>query len=184
MADFGTIARPYAKAVFAIASKAGELAAWSDGLHAAAAVVGEPAAKAYLARPALRARERAAFVQGILAETAAGDLFGSGHGKNLLAVLSDNGRLGTLPEIAVQFDKLKALAENKAEVTLVCANAVEPAQIDEIAQALQSRLGRSVEIEVEIDPALIGGAVLRADDLVIDGSVRSRLQRLAGSLIG
>lgn len=183
MADYGTIARPYAKAIYALASESGELAAWSEALRAAAAVVGDPNAKAYLARPAMRARERAQFVQGILAEAADG-VFASRHGKNLLAVLSENGRLEVLPEIAVQFDRLKARAENKAEVKLVSASDVDAAQVERIAQALERRLGRSVEITVETDPALVGGAIVRADDMVIDGSVRSRLQRLAGSLIG
>lgn len=184
MADFSTVARPYAKAVFAIASETDELGAWSDALHGAAAVVADEGAKGILGRPAMRADERAAFLQSILAEIPAGAVFRSREGKSLLLILSENGRLSALPEIASQFDRLKALAQNKVAVTLVSASEVDAAQVDKIAKALQSRLGRSVEVEVEMDPALVGGAVVRADDRVIDGSVRSRLQRLAGSLIG
>jgi F-type H+-transporting ATPase subunit delta len=184
MADFSTVARPYAKAVFGIAKDSNELGAWSDALHGAAVVVSDASAKEYLARPALRAQERASFLHSILADTPLGVVFGGAPGKNLLAILSENGRLAALPEIAVQFDKLKALAENKVEVKLTSASKVDAAQVEEITKALQRRLGRSVELKVEIDPALVGGAVVRADDMVIDGSVRSRLQRLAGSLIG
>jgi len=184
MADFSTVARPYAKAIFAIARDSNELGAWSDGLHGAALAVSDAGAKNFLARPALRAQQRADFVRSILADTSVGGVFGSAAGNNLLAILSENGRLAALPEIAVQFDKLKALAENKIGVKLVSASEVDAAQVDKIAQALQRRLGRAVELEVEIDPELVGGAVVRADDMVIDGSVRSRLQRLAGSLIG
>lgn len=64
------------------------------------------------------------------------------------------------------------------------ANAVDSQQVRKVAEALRRRLGLDVEVDVEIDPALVGGAVVRADDKVIDGSVKSRLQRLAGSLIG
>ena len=184
MADFSTIARPYAKAVFAIAEASGELAVWSDALRGAAAVVTDTAAKEYLARPTLRAEQRAEFLQSILAPTAVGDVFAAEQGRNLLAILSENGRLAALPEIAAQFDKLKQLAENKVAVRLVSASAVDAKQVEAIAHALERRLGRSVDVAVEVDPALIGGAIVRADDMVIDGSVRSRLQRLAGSLIG
>jgi len=184
MADFSTIARPYAKAVFAIAEAGGRLAEWSAALQGAAMVVADSAAKEFLARPTLRAQQRAEFLQSILAPTTVGSVFAAEQGRNLLAILSENGRLAALPEIAVQFDKLKQLAENKIGVTLLSASEVDAEQVEKIARALERRLGRSVDVAVEIDPALVGGAVVRADDMVIDGSVRSRLQRLAGSLIG
>jgi F-type H+-transporting ATPase subunit delta len=184
MADSSTIARPYAKAIFAIASESGDLAAWSEALGCASAVVDDPAAKRFLTRPTLGAQERAEFLQSILAETAARRVFASAAGKSLLAVLSENGRLAALPEIAAQFDDLKALAESKIKVTLVSAREVDDRQVAKVAEALQRRLGLTVELDVEIDPELVGGAVVRADDMVIDGSVKRRLQRLAGSLIG
>ncbi|HSG66636.1 MAG TPA: F0F1 ATP synthase subunit delta [Gammaproteobacteria bacterium] len=184
MAEFSTVARPYAKALFAIARASGELSAWSDALHAAAAVVSDAVAKEYLARPSLGAQERAAFLASVLERSAVGGVFRSLEGRNLLGIVSENGRLAALPEIAAQYDKLKAAAENRVTVKFRSASPVDAAQIDRIAAALQRRLGRKVEIETEIDPALVGGAVVRADDKVIDGSVRSRLERLAGSLTG
>jgi F-type H+-transporting ATPase subunit delta len=184
MADFTTVARPYAKASFAVAEAGSSLAAWSQALHGAAAVVSDAQAKDFLARPSLSAKERAAFLVAVLEKSAVGGVFGSREGKNLLRIVSENGRLAALPEIAAQFDKLKALAENRVTVKLVSASEVDAAQVERVAAALKRRLGRDVEIETEIDPQLLGGAVVRADDRVIDGSVRSRLQRLAGSLIG
>jgi F-type H+-transporting ATPase subunit delta len=184
VADFSTVARPYAKALFALAEAGGNLAAWSEALHGAAAVIGDPQAKEFLARPSLSAEQRAAFLVSVLEKSAVGDVFGSREGKNLLRIVSENGRLVALPEIAVQFDKLKALSENRVTVKLFSASAVDAAQVERIAAALKRRLGREVEIQTEIDPTLVGGAVVRADDRVIDGSVRSRLKRLAGSLIG
>jgi len=184
MAEHSTVARPYARAVFAITAGSAELEAWSQALHAAARVVDNPRAKAILANPALSAAERAAFICNVLADTPVSGVTESDRGKNLLGVLSENGRLAALPEIAAQFDKLKSAAENKVGVRLVTAAAVDDAQVQKIARALEKRLGRSVEIDVEQDAQLVGGAVVRADDRVIDGSVRSRLQRLAAALIG
>lgn len=184
MADHSTIARPYARAVFDVANRDGRLAAWSDALHAAAAVVGDPVARGYLANPARKARERAELILSVLDGTAVAETIGSVHGRNLFALLSENGRLAALPEIAVQFDKLKWDAENKVAVKLSAASEVDERQVESIAEALRKKLGRSVELKVEVDPNLIGGAIVRADDRVIDGSVRSRLERLAASLIG
>jgi len=184
MADHSTIARPYARAVFQIASRAGQLEPWSDALHAAAGVVADPAARAYLARPTLKASERAAFLASVLAGTAVGGVVSSTHGRNLLALLSENGRLAALPEIAAQFDKFKADAENTVAVKLQAASDVDAQQIERITAALRNKLGRTVELAVEVNPNLVGGAIVRADDRVIDGSVKSRLQRLAAALIG
>lgn len=184
MADHSTIARPYARAVFDVANSDGRLALWSDALHAAAGVVSDSVARAYLATPALKASERAAFVVGVLDGTAVSDALGSAQGRNLLALLSENGRLAALPEIAAQFDKLRADAENKVAVKLRSASEVDERQLETMTAALRKRLGRSVEIEVVVDSNLVGGAIVRADDRVIDGSVKRRLERLAAALIG
>jgi len=125
MADHTTVARPYARALFDVASSDGQLAAWSDALHAAAAVVADPVARNYLARPALQTSERAGFLASVLDGTAVAGTIGSTHGRNLLALLSENGRLAALPEIATQFDKLKSAAENKVAVKLQAASDVD-----------------------------------------------------------
>lgn len=183
MADFGTAARPYARALFDLARANGELGAWSEALAAAAAVVNDPSAKRVLARPDLTEKQRVALVQGLLEALPGGKSWLAPQGTNLLRVLVENDRLAALPEIAAQFDALKAEAENKVKAKLVSAVAVDQAIARKVAQALERKLGRSVELEVEIDPALIGGAIIRAEDMVIDGSVRTRLTRLAESLI-
>ncbi len=89
----------------------------------------------------------------------------------------------TLPEIAAQFDALKAEAENKVKATLVSATAVDAAVAERVKQALKKRLGREVELSLEVDPSLIGGAIVRAEDMVIDGSVRTRLEQLARAMV-
>jgi F-type H+-transporting ATPase subunit delta len=183
MADFGTVARPYARALFDLARAGGALQAWSEGLAAAASVMNDAGAKRVLARPDLAEEQRLALVQGLFEAVPGGKTWLSREGTNLLHVLVENDRLAALPEIAVQFDALKAEAENKVKAKLVSAVPVDRAVADQVAKALEKKLGRSVELALEVDPALIGGAIIRAEDMVIDGSVRTRLQRLAETLI-
>lgn len=183
MADFSTVARPYAKAVFDLAREANALGAWSDGLAAAGAVIADDEARRFLGRPEKRAAERAEFLAAVLADVQQAGIFAGSEGKNLLRLLAANDRLEALPEIAVQFDELKSLAENKVKVTLVSAAEVDEQQAAKVAAALEKKLGRAVELSLDVDPALLGGAVIRAEDMVIDGSVKSRLVRLAGALV-
>lgn len=184
MADFSTVARPYAKALFDLATAQQKLPAWSAALGAAAAVIGDANAKRILANPSLTEGKRAEFVGSIAGSVPGGELLGTQEGRNLLKLLAENDRLTALPEIAAQFDALKAQAENKVKVTFVSASPVDAALTEQVTKALTQRLGRAVELTLEVDPSLLGGAIIRADDMVIDGSVRTRLQRLTDALVG
>ena len=184
MADFSTVARPYAKALFDLANGQRKLPEWSAALGAAAAVLADADAKRALANPKLDDDSRAALVGDIAGAVKGGELFKTAEGKNLLLVLAENDRLTALPEIAAQFDALKAEAENKINVTVTAATAVDKAIAEQIKNALQQKLGRTVELTLAVDASLIGGAIIQADDMVIDGSVRTRLQRLTEKLVG
>jgi F-type H+-transporting ATPase subunit delta len=183
MADYGTVARPYARAIFDTAVAANDLDGWSKALAAAAAVTGERSAHEYLNRPELSVSERGEFVGSLAAELAGSSLLGSAEGRNLLALLAENDRLDALGEISAQFDALKAGRENTLKATLVVASEVDPAQADKIAGALSKKLGREVELELEVDESLLGGAIVRAEDMVIDDSLKTRLARMASSLV-
>jgi F-type H+-transporting ATPase subunit delta len=183
MADQSTVARPYAKALFDLAQAGGKLGPWSEALNAAAAVLSDSNAKRVLASPTLDEAKRAEFIRAVSVGLNGADLFETTHGKALLALLAENDRLTVLPEIAAQFDALKAQAENKVKVKLISATEADPKVVDQMAQALKVRLGRDVEMELEVDAGLIGGAIIRAEDRVIDGSVRARLEKLAHALI-
>lgn len=183
MAEFSTVARPYAKALFDLASAQRKLAEWSAALGAAGAVVADAGAKRTLAAPTLDDKQRAELVGSVASAVKGGELLATSEGKNLLLLLAENGRLTALPEIAAQFDALKADAENKVKVTITAATAVDAALAEQIKKALERKLGRQVELALAVDAALIGGAVIQADDMVIDGSVRARLQRLAETIV-
>lgn len=182
MADFGTVARPYARAIFDIALAADSLDLWSRGLAAAGAVAGDRSAREFLSRPELGVAEISEFMASVLASIDEAAVFGTPEGQNLLKLLAENDRLGALAEIAAQFDQLKAEQENRVAVTLVSASAVDAAQAEKISSALSRRLGRSVDLTLELDPSLLGGAVIRAKDMVIDDSLQTRLKRLASAL--
>lgn len=182
MADQSTLARPYAKAVFEVASAGKDLDGWAEALAAAAAVVGDEVVRTYLRRPELDAKERARFVSHMCEGVPGGKLLAKGAGENLLKLLSENDRLAVLPEISAQFEALKIEAESKVKAKLITASKVDAKQAAKVVEALERKLGRKVDLELVVDPTLLGGAIVRAEDLMIDGSVRSRLQRLAETL--
>jgi F-type H+-transporting ATPase subunit delta len=185
MADNNTIARPYARAAFDLANEKNDLGAWAEALNAAQEVLADGAAVRFLATPSLNDEQRLEFLCGLFAAVGgkasmlAGD---NAEGVNFLKLLLEYGRVGVLPEIAGHFETLKAQIENTVDVTITAAAELSGAQQETIAAALKKRLGRNVNLSTELDENLIGGAVIRAGDVVIDGSVRTRLERLSNAL--
>ncbi len=184
MADNNTIARPYAQALFELANDAGDLGPWSDSLDIAGQLLGDRALVEYLGNPEFNDEQRLEFLTGLFANAKATLLAGKDKkGTNFLKLLIDNGRVGVLPEITTHFEASKAQVENIVDATVTSATKLSRKQTDDIAKALKKRLGRDVNIETEIDENLIGGAVIRAGDVVIDGSLRARLDSLSNALI-
>jgi len=184
VADNITIARPYAQALFELANEAGTLSAWSRSLGTAGQLCADSALVDYLGNPAFNDEHRLEFLTGLF--RSAGDRMLDGSdikGTNFLKLLLENRRIAVLPEIASHFDALKAKVENSVDATVTSASALSSAQIQDIATALERRLGRDVNIATRTDENLIGGAVIRAGDVVIDGSLRTRLEGLANALI-
>ena len=176
MAERITTARPYAKAIFALARKNNSLAATADGLVLGAQVVAHPDVHSLLGSPHVTAAQLSELVNGI----AGGKL--DENGRDFITLLAQNRRLGFLPEIAALFAQMKAEVENAVEVEVTSATALTPDQEGRYAAALQKKLGRTVRLRTKVDQTLLGGAVLRAGDLVIDGSIKGRLDRLATEL--
>jgi len=186
VADNNTVARPYAQAVFDVAQEQNALTELSESLAAARVLLEDGQVAAFLATPTLSDAERLEFLQGLFANAVGeGSVFagGSQHGTNFFRLLLENGRVVALPEIADQFDALKAKVENSVDAVITSAAPLSDEQQRAMADSLKAKLGRDVNVTTEIDENLIGGAVIRAGDVVIDGSLRARLDGLANALI-
>jgi F-type H+-transporting ATPase subunit delta len=177
MAETTTVARPYAQAIFKLGREAGDFKKWSDMLGTAAMVARDPTMLALIESPRAEHAQLAGLFAGVCGERL------DDRARNLLKLLAQNGRLALLPVIAELYEQMRAEAEGSVEAELIAAMDVDAAAQDKIAQALKARLKREVTLTFKVDPALLGGAIVRAGDLVIDGSVRGRLQKLASALI-
>ena len=177
MAENRTVARPYAQAAFALAQEQDALQAWSSMITLLGEAASEPQLAEVLANPE---QEPAKMVE--LLQAIAGDaLFDSGA--NMLKLLAENDRLTLLPEIAVLFEEARAEFEKSIHAEVVSATALSDGQQQQIIAALSRRLGKEVTLSHQVDESLIGGAVIYAGDLVIDGSVANRLEKLSTSLV-
>ncbi|HHC74377.1 MAG TPA: F0F1 ATP synthase subunit delta, partial [Thiothrix sp.] len=171
-----TAARPYAKAVFEMAQETGELDQWSAQLASIAAILSADGADALISNPRMTSAEKVSTIAEI-----AGDAIND-KGVNLLRALADNDRLAIVPEIADVYEELKAAAQGSVEAELISAMAMSAEQQDAISRALEKRLGREVKLVTKIDETLMGGAIIRTGDLVIDGSIQSRLNEMKATL--
>jgi F-type H+-transporting ATPase subunit delta len=172
-----TLARPYARAAFGIARDEAALAPWSQALGFAAQVAVDPRVAHLLGDPKLANADAVA-----LLSPADGQGAGASFAR-FLALLADNRRLALLPEIAGLYEQLRNEAERVVKATVTSATALPASELEGIKAALKRRFGREVEVETAIDPALIGGAVIDAGDVVIDGSLKGKLERLQSALV-
>lgn len=170
-----TLARPYARAAFELAKDAGALAQWSTQLDFAAAVAADSRIARLLGDPRLDDAGRTGL---LLPEGEPAD----SHFARFIGSLAESGRLAYLGGIAALYGEYRREHERVLRVTVRAAVALEAAQADNLKAALKRRFGRDIELHSEIDPALIGGAVIDAGDVVIDGTVRGRLARLERAL--
>jgi F-type H+-transporting ATPase subunit delta len=179
MAENITLARPYARAAFELAQDKGALEAWSKTLKLLAELSGDASVQALLSSPKATPALRAAIFAELCARS--GEALDAFQG-NFVKLLAENRRLPLLSEIAADFETLRAEAENVLEVELRAARPVDAAEQARISAALTAKLKHRITLKYVEDKSLIGGAVIQAGDLVIDGSVRGKLGRLAAAL--
>ncbi|MFA5685059.1 MAG: F0F1 ATP synthase subunit delta [Lysobacteraceae bacterium] len=169
-----TLARPYARAAFSLAHSHGRLRPWSSLIAFAAAIAADDRVAALLDHP------------GIDDDTLVGLLLPEGDVdptfRQFLHVLAENRRLSVLTEISAQFELMRAQAEQVVRVTVTSAAPMQDAERARLADSLRRRFDREVDMRHEVDPDLLGGAIIDAGDLVIDGSLRGKLSRLQTEL--
>lgn len=177
MAELATIARPYANAAFEMAKRESSLDQWSRMLGVVDTITRDERVRVLLDSPDLPANAKA-FRLAELAGDALDD-----RGKKFLQALADNNRLLLLAEIREQFEELRAEEERSLDVEVITAYDLTESQSERLKQALNAKFDKEINIESRVDKGLIGGAVIRAGDIVIDGSVRGKLNKLADSLV-
>lgn len=174
MAEHTIVARPYAKAIFELARDGDAFEEWASLLALACTAVEDDAFLAYMHSPDAEPGRLVDIILSVCGECA-GEL-----GQNFLRLLAENHRLSSLPAIAQEFESLRDEYENVADVAVTSAIPLSQEQKQEIEAAMKSRLGKNVRLNCDVDAALIGGAIIRSGDVVIDGSLRGRLDQLAG----
>lgn len=176
MSEYITAARPYARAAFELAKEQHGFDVWSEMLSLMSMVVRDPTMHAVLDSPALTADQGSELLISVCADKI------DEQGRNFIKLLAENRRLVLIPDITTLYEQYRAEDEGKLEAEVVSAQDITKQQLGNIAQALKKRLGREVSIVARTDPTLLGGATIRAGDLVIDGSIRGKLDKLATAM--
>lgn len=176
MAELTTLARPYAKAAFEYALAANKLQSWFEALEVAAAIAEQDQMKKALSSSVLSAEQKASVFVQVCGEKLDEKL------KNFIRTLASNKRLALLPYIKELFAKMKAQQEKSIEVEVTAAYELPVDLINKLAQALSAKLSRVVTVQSSVDKSLLGGAIIHTGDMVIDGSIRGRLAKLAEAM--
>ena len=176
MAEASTIARPYAQAVFDLATDSKKLSEWSKQLGSLSTIVNDDQISGLITNPNVESTQLVELIISIAKDNL------DQEGKNFVKVLAENDRLIVISEIAKIFDELKDEAEKTVQAEVITAFKLEDDQKSTLQAALKKRLGCEVEISSRIDESLLGGAVIRAGDMIIDGSVTAQLDRLTSEL--
>ncbi len=177
MAEIATLARPYANAVFAAAKEHGELDRWSRMLQFLATAAADPQVQTLLEAPEVSDEQKAFRLVDICSDEL------NDRGRKFVRVLAENKRLALLGEVADQFEALRAQEQKSLDVDITSAFPLSGEEEARIRSALIRRFDREIQLTSQVDPSLIGGAVIRAGDTVIDGSVHGKLQKLAESIL-
>ncbi len=176
MTDFTTAARPYAKAVYDIASQSGALDSWSDALTNLANVINDAQIKDLLSGLDMGKQEKGDLIIQIMGSNA------NEQQQNLVKLMAENGRLELMSDVLDQFEVARAKAENKIDAEVVSAFEMTTEQTDELIKTLKNKLGCEITLTTTVDASLIGGVVIKAGDTIIDASMKSQLDSLALSL--
>jgi F-type H+-transporting ATPase subunit delta len=176
MAELATLARPYTEALLKLAKEGDNFEQWSTTLNYLNEVIITPEIASLCANPWTDKVKIKQLLLDICVEQI------DEQGINLVKLLANNRRLALIPELLRQFKKRKSELDGCIKATVISTYVVKPAQKIALAHALKQRLGKDVEIEVEIDRSLLGGWLIRADNQVFDLSVRGRFQQLAANL--
>ena len=182
MADNNTTARPYAQAIFDIAKDNGTVELWAEGLMIAKEILKDSHLNDFLSKPNLSPEQKLKFISELFSEITDETMIFSGDddcGNNLIKLLIENSRISVFPEISEHFSSLKSELENSVNVTVSSAVPLSEDQKLALEDVLKKRFDSEIYLQTEIDETLVGGAIIRTGDVVIDGSLRASLSGLS-----
>lgn len=175
--ELTTIARPYARALFAhVLGSGANLDDWSATLALLSAITNDREVQRILDDPSMTRRARVDLMLGL-----AGDQL-SEPARNFVTIVAEQNRIEALPDIASLFELMKRNHLKRVEVQLTSAYEVADADAEKIRAALAASLKREISVETRVDPTLLGGAIVRTGDTVLDYSVRGKLNKLGQEL--
>ena len=175
MSELTTVARPYAKAAFDFAIEANAVDNWLSMLVFAAEVSENETMTSYLSGGASVEQATELFLK------VCDDQL-NGNAQNLIKVMAENQRLLVLPQVLSQFSELKAEYDKEINVDVTSAVEITAEQVTTLSAALEKRLARKVKLNCVVDANVVSGLLIKAGDMVIDGSVRGKLNRLATTM--
>ena len=176
MSELSTIARPYAKAVFDLADQDKSYDKWSDVLSLLTNIVADDAMQSFVEDPFIDKSKLAELIKGVCADKV------DEQAHNLVDTLIDNGRLNAVEDISARYEELRAQAESLVEAHVESALPLDDAQLGKLNASLEKHFGKKVKLDSSVNEDLMGGILIRAGDTVIDGSVRTKLEKLASTI--
>lgn len=176
MSELTTAARPYAKAVFELATEEKSQEQWSDALAALAVIVSDEGMAAAIENPNFDA----ASLAGLVIDVAGKAL--DAKAQNLVKLLAENGRMAVVPALKEIYDSLNSESQGSIDATVVSAFELTEKQQKDLSASLTKKLGQDVKLDCSVDESLLGGVIVQAGDLVIDGSLKGRLDKMTSAL--
>jgi F-type H+-transporting ATPase subunit delta len=177
MATRDTAARRYAEAAFQVAERDGAFEAWRSELDAAGSIAADEEVGRMLANPAVPLDTRTEMADSIFGKVVSQPVL------NLIRMLLRRGRIHQLPVVAAEFRRLDNARQGITLATATSASPLSPDEIRAVTARMEQLTGGRIELDVQVDPSLLGGLVVRVGDRLIDGSVRGRLERLRNQLV-
>ena len=170
-------AKRYAQAVFSLGREQGTLDAWGDDLAMLSRVVADDRIATYLVNPSVAAERRIEAIETSLGTNV------QPEARNLAKMLIERNRTMLIPQIREMFDAQLRAERGIAVAEVTTAERLTDAERDAVRERLGTMTGKKVELALKIDPAIIGGIIIRIGDQVIDGSVRNKLEKMRSRLM-